>query len=196
MRDVFDRAILVLVPVIHFFENVSLVFFKLTEGVSLDLLDFITLSLQFGVEFLDEIALLFKSFLLFSNDGFLDFAALLGQVFEDLALFLDSGILLSLQVREVLGHLGVDRIQLIVKALDAIVSLFIQEILKVGHPVVSSFVLAFLIFVLGVELVFKLRVHLFELFIVSDLIGLKGIVNFLSFIDSILLDVLNLPVKR
>ena len=72
VRDILDSTVLVLVPVIHFLEDVALVLFELADRVGLDLLDLVTLSLQFGVELFDELALLFKSLLLFEQDGFFD----------------------------------------------------------------------------------------------------------------------------
>ena len=70
MRNVPHSPILVLVPVIHFLEDVALVFFELTKCVGLDLLDLITLPLQLGVQLFNKLALLFKSFLLLIDNGF------------------------------------------------------------------------------------------------------------------------------
>jgi len=63
-RNVFDGAILVLVPVVHFLEDVSLVFFELADRVRLDLLDLVSLPLQLRIQLVDQIALLLEALLL------------------------------------------------------------------------------------------------------------------------------------
>ena len=195
VRDVFDGAVLVLVPVVHFFEDVPLVLLELAQCVRFDLLNLVSLSLQLCVELLDELSLLRQSFLLLNDDGFFDFVALFRQVIEDLPLFLDSSILLGFQVAEVLVHLGYNRGKLIVQTLDAVGSLLSEQVFELAHPVIAALALVLLVLVLLAELVFEICVQVLKLLIVLELICFERIVNFLALVDSVLFDVLDLPVK-
>ena len=183
-----------LVPVFHFFEDVSLVLLEFAEGVRFDLLDFVTLALKFCVELLDKLTLLFLTLLLLVLNRFLNLGTFLSEVLEDFSLFLHTSILFGLQVAEVLVHLGFDGRQLVVQTLNAISSLLSEHILKMGHAIATSLVLTLLVFVLCVELILHLVVKFIQLFVISDLVGLKRIINLLSFIHSILLDVLNFSI--
>ena len=173
MGDVSNGSILVSVPVIHFLEDVTLVFLELTQCVRLDLRDLVSLPLQLGVELLNQFTLLFESFLLLGDNGLLNLFRLFGQILENFALFLHSSILLSLQVNEIFVHLGIDRSQLVVQTLNAIASLLRKHVFKLGHAVVATAILALLVFVLRVELVLHLGVQVPQLLIIPDLVGLQ-----------------------
>ena len=105
---------MVLVPVIHFFEDIALVFFKFAEGIRFDLLDFITLALKFSIELLYKFSLLFLTLFLLVLNRFFNLGTFFSKILENFTLFLHTSILLSFQVAEVLVHLGVDGRQLIV----------------------------------------------------------------------------------
>ena len=184
------------VPVIHFLEDVTLVFLELTQRVSLDLRDLVSLPLQLGVELLNQFTLLFKSFLLLGDNGLLNLLRLFGQILKNFALFLHSSILLSLQVNEIFVHLSVNRGQLVVQTLNAIVSLLRKHVFELCHAVVATAILALLVFVLRVELVLHLGVQVPQLLIIPDLVGLQRVVHFLTLIDCILLDVLDFPIEK
>ena len=184
------------VPVIHFLEDVTLVFLELTQCVRLDLRDLVSLPLQLGVELLNQFTLLFESFLLLGDNGLLNLLRFFGQILENFALFLHSSILLSLQVNEIFVHLGVDRSQLVVQTLNAIASLLRKHVFELGHAVVATAILALLVFVLRVELVLHLGVQVPQLLIIPDLVGLQRVVHFLTLIDCILLDVLDFPIEQ
>lgn len=72
MTDVLDRAILMVVPVIHFLVDVALVLFELTNRVRFNLLDLVSLALQLCVELLDELTLLLEALFLLLHDSLLD----------------------------------------------------------------------------------------------------------------------------
>ena len=72
VRDIPNSSVLVLVPVIHFLEDVSFVFLKFTESICLDLSDLVSLPLQLGVKLFDQFTLLFQSLLLLGDDGLLN----------------------------------------------------------------------------------------------------------------------------
>ena len=72
MTDVLDRAILMVVPVIHFLVDVALVLLELTNRVRFNLLDLVSLALQLCVELLDELTLLLEALLLLLHDSLLD----------------------------------------------------------------------------------------------------------------------------
>ena len=63
-----------------------------------------------------------------------------------------------------------------------------------SHAVVAPAVLAFLVFVLSIELVVHFRIQVFELLVILDLVGLKRVVHFFTLINSVLLDVFDFPV--
>mmetsp|Transcript_31313 Transcript_31313/g.41446 ORF Transcript_31313/g.41446 Transcript_31313/m.41446 type:complete len:287 (-) Transcript_31313:40-900(-) len=193
-RNVFDGAILVLVPVVHFLEDVSLVFFELADRVRLDLLDLVSLPLQLRIQLVDQIALLLEALLLLLQNRLFNLSRLFGKVLEDLSFFLDTCVFLSFQVGEVFVHLGANRIELIVEGVDAIAALLRQEVLQVLDAVVATLVLTHLVFVLGVELVLHLLIEFSELLIVPDLVRLERVVHFLAFVHSELLDVLDFLV--
>ena len=185
-----------LVPVFHFFEDVSLVFFEFAEGVRFDLLDFVTLALKFCVELLDKLTLLFLTLFLLVLNRFLNLGTFFSKILENFTLFLHTSILFSLQVTEVLVHLSVDGSQLIVQALNSITSLLGKHILKVSHAIATPLMFTLLVFVLSVELILHFIVKFIQLLIISDLVGLQRIVNLLSFIHSILLDVLDFSIEE
>ena len=185
-----------LVPVIHFLEDVSLVLLELTQSVCLNLLDLVSLSLKLGVKFLNKLTLLLQPLFLLRDDGLFNLLRFLSQVLQDLTLFLDSGIFLSFQVNEIFVHLSIDWSKLVVQTLNTIASLLGQHVFKVCHAIVAALILALLVFVLSVELVVHLNVQVFELLIIFDLVGLERIIDFLALINSILLDVLNLPMSQ
>ena len=124
MRDVLNSAVLVIVPVFHFLEDVALVLFELADSIRFDLANLVTLSLQLGVELVDKLALLLLSFFLLELDGFFNLSRVLCEVLENFTLFLHTSILLGLQIGKVLVHLCVDRVELIVQGSDAVVALF------------------------------------------------------------------------
>ena len=72
MTDVLDRAILMVVPVIHFLVDVALVLLELTNRVRFNLLDLVSLALQLCVELLDELTLLLEALFLLLHDSLLD----------------------------------------------------------------------------------------------------------------------------
>ena len=94
-----------LVPVVHFFEDISFVFFEFAQSVRLDLLDLVSLTLQLCIKLLDKFSLLFLTFFFLSYDRFLNLRTLLCQVLENFSLFLDASILFSFEVDEVFVHL-------------------------------------------------------------------------------------------
>ena len=124
MRDVLNSAVLVIVPVFHFLEDVALVLFELADSIHFDLANLVTLSLQLSVELVDKLALLLLSLFLLELDGFFNLSRVLCEVLENFTLFLHTSVLLGLQVGKVLVHLCVDRVELIVQGSDAIVALF------------------------------------------------------------------------
>ena len=85
-----------LVPVVHLLEDVPLVLLELAQRIRLDLLNFVSLPLELGLKFLDEVGLHLETLLLFSDDGLFDFGAFLCEILKDFSFFLDTGILLSL----------------------------------------------------------------------------------------------------
>ena len=124
MRDVLNSAVLVIVPVFHFLEDVALVLFELADSIHFDLANLVTLSLQLSVELVDKLALLLLSLFLLELDGFFNLSRVLCEVLENFTLFLHTSVLLGLQVGKVLVHLCVDRVELIVQGSDAVVALF------------------------------------------------------------------------
>ena len=124
MRDVLNSAVLVIVPVFHFLEDVALVLFELADSIRFDLANLVTLSLQLGVELVDKLALLLLSLFLLELDGFFNLSRVLCEVLENFTLFLHTSVLLGLQIGKVLVHLCVDRVELIVQGSDAVVALF------------------------------------------------------------------------
>lgn len=114
VRNVFDRAILMVVPVLHFLFDIPLVFLELTDSVFFNLFDSFPLPFQFIIQLLHELALLLKTLFLLCDDGFFNLSALFSQVFEDFTLFLNTSILLSFEIDEIFIHLGIDGSQLVV----------------------------------------------------------------------------------
>lgn len=196
MRDVFDGAILVVVPAVHFLVDVPLILLEFAQGVGLDLLDFVSLSLQLCVQLLHKFTLLLETLLLLSDDRFLDLRAVFSQIFKDFAFFLDTGILLCLQIDKVLVHLGIDGGELVIKTLNPVASLLCKQVLQVGHPIVAALVLTCLVLVLLIKLVIELSVQVVQLPIVLQLVCLERIVDFLSLVHSVLLDVFDLPKEQ
>ena len=170
MGDILNRAILMLVPVIHFLEDVSLVFLELSKSVRFDLLNFVSLSLQFGVKLLNQLTLLLLALFLLSDDGLFYLGALFSQVLKYFTLFLDTSVFLSLQIYKVLVHLIMDGVQLIIQTLNTIVAFLSQHILKILHTIFTTTVLALLVFVFCVKLVLHFCVKFLQLLIIADLI--------------------------
>ena len=193
MRDVLDGAILVFVPVVHFLEDVTLVLFKFTKRISLDLRDLVSLPLQLSVQLFDQLALLLKPLFLLGDDRFLNFLRLLRQIFQDFAFFLHSCILLSFQVDKIFVHLVIDWSQLVIQTLNTIASLLCEHVFELGHAIVATSIFTLLVFVLSIEFVFHLCVQIFQLLIIPDLVCLQRVVYFLALINCILLDVLDFP---
>ena len=110
------------VPIVHFFKDVSLVLLELSKRVRLDLLDFVPLTLEFGVQFVNKVSLLLQTFLLLCEDGLFDPCTFFSQILKDLTFFLDTSVLLSFQIDKVLVHLRVNRSQLVIQALNAVAS--------------------------------------------------------------------------
>ena len=104
-----------LVPVIHFFEDVALVFLEFTDRIGLNLLDLVTLTLQLCVELIYKVSLLLKTLFLFLEDSLFDFGGFFCEILKDFTLFLHSCILFSLQIGKVFVHLSADWVKLVVQ---------------------------------------------------------------------------------
>ena len=64
------------------------------------------------------------------------------------------------------------------------------------HPVVPSLIFALLVLTFLVKLVLHFDVQVMKLLVVTNLIGLQRVVDFLTLIDRVLLDVLDLSDSR
>ena len=184
------------VPIVHFLEDVSLVLFELSKRIGLDLLDLVSLALELGVELLYKISLLLETLFLLGKDGFFNLGRFFSEILKDFSFFLHTSVLLSFQVDKVLAHLIMNWFKLIVETLNAITTLLGKQVLQVCHPIVASFVFVHLVLVLVVILVFQLGVEILELLVILDLIGLERVVDLLAFVDSVLLDILDFSVLK
>ena len=114
MAYVFDRAILVLKPIVHFLLCVVSVLGELIECVLLDALDLRPLTIQLISELVDEVTLHFLALLLLLQDGVFDLFRVRGQIIQDHALVADALVAFLIQIAIVLLNLSVNWRKLVV----------------------------------------------------------------------------------
>lgn len=156
VRNVTNRPVLVLVSRVHFLLDISLVLLEFANRVGLDLLNSLLLPRQLVVELGNELVLHLLSLFLLEQDGFLDLTTLVGQVLKDLPLLGDASVFLRFEVAKVLGHLRVQRVQVVVQSLDSVTALFREHVFEVLHAIVATLVLILLVLILSIEFVTEL----------------------------------------
>ena len=138
--------------VIHFLIHVRVVLPELSDCVGLDLFDAVLLPLELIAELLSQVGLPLEAALLLRVDRILYFVRLLLQQFQYFPLFLDASVSLRLQILKRLLNARVYRIQLRVERFDAVVALFLKEVLQSLHSIIASLDLTVLVVLLVVEL--------------------------------------------
>ena len=193
MRDIFYGAVLVIVSITHLLFYVSFVLLELSNRILFDLFYSFSLALKLCIEFVHQLTLLLQSFFLFLNDSFLYSSAFFIEVFKDLSFFLDSSILFDFKIHKIFVHLLIDWIELVIQALNPICFFLRKHVFECLHSIITSFVFILLILFLSVEFIVQLGVQLCHLFVITILVFFERIIDFLSFVNCILLDVFDFP---
>ncbi len=129
MFNVLDKNVLVFESVVHLLLDVAAVLLKLSPRARLKLLDPLILAVNLSGDPLVQLGLPRQALLLLNLKRLLDLCRLLVQRLKDLSLFLHTGIPFRVNALLDGSQVGSDGVQLVLKGLDAVLSLLFHQVL-------------------------------------------------------------------
>ncbi len=127
--NVLDKNVLVFESVVHLLLDVAAVLLKLSPRARLKLLDPLILAVNLSGDPLVQLGLPRQALLLLNLKRLLDLCRLLVQRLKDLSLFLHTGIPFRVNALLDGSQVGSDGVQLVLKGLDAVLSLLFHQVL-------------------------------------------------------------------